>query len=196
MLEIKPCFWFQCNLCLQVIYFNALFLVSGSYSSLRMVGLELFTFYFCCLAWCLLTAIDTLKPLYSETSDEALHLYLLCSVDHLRGSCSRAAVTWHMPLNIALGAPRKIYYFTSLSNPFSPSKFTIKWVCYDSELQRNPCWWHCIDYCILILHVFSQSFLLFLIYISFLAAVFFSLLFYCRIRIFTPWRWWGCLCTQ
>lgn len=77
--------------------------------------------------------------------------------------------------NIALGAVIEIYYFTWLTNQFSPSKFTINWVCYESELQRSPCWWHCIDYCILILHVFSQSFLLFLIYISFLAAVFFCL---------------------
>lgn len=54
-----------------------------------------------------------MEPLYSETSDEPLHLYLLCSlcsVDHLHGICNRGAVTWHLPPNIALGALREIYH--------------------------------------------------------------------------------------
>lgn len=91
---------------------------------------------------------------------------------------SRGTVTWLVQHGIAQHCSRsseRDLQFTWLSNQFSPFKFTINWVCYESELQRSPCWWHCIDYCILILHVFSQSFLLFLIYIFFLAAVFFSL---------------------
>lgn len=180
MLETKPCFWFERNLCLQVVYLSVLFLVWGSYRSLRMVVLELFTFYFCCLAWWLLTAIDTREPLYSEASAEALHLYLLCSlcsVDHLHGN--RGAVTWHVSLNIAQHWEKftislEIYWFTGLSNQFPPSKFTIKWVCYDSELHRSPCWWHCIDYCILILHVFFSKLSFIFNFLSCCSLFFFS----------------------
>lgn len=105
----------------------------------------------------------------------SLHLFLCCSVDH--GSWafhSRGAVTGIVHWGIAQHCSRsseKDFYFAWLLNQFTPSRFHYKLFCYESELQRSPYWCHCIDHCILILHVFWRSFLL-LIYISFLAAVF------------------------
>lgn len=199
---LNPCFWFGRNLCLQVTDLNVLLLVWGSYRSLRMVVLELFTFYFCSLAWWLSAAIDTMEPLYSETSAEALHLYVLCSLcslDHLHGN--RGAVTWHVPLNIAQHCSRS----TERNLPFH-LKFTVKSISpFQIHYKVGLLWlWASEKPMLMTLHrllhpnlacLFSKlSFIFNLCFLS--CCIFFSVILYCRIGIFTPGRWWGCLCTQ
>lgn len=202
---LKPNCVFDLNSCLQVMYLDVLFLVWGCYRSLRRIVLELFTFYFCYLAWWLLTATDTMEPLYSETSDVPLHLYLLCflcSVDqlHCRWALhNRGVVTWHVQFNTAQHCSRS----TERNLLFH---LIVKSICpFQIHYKVGLLWlWASEEPMLMTLHrllhpnlacLFSKLSFIFNLYFLSCCSVF-SLILYCRIGIFTPWRWWGCLCTQ
>lgn len=154
------------------MYLSALFMIERSDTLWKRVVLELRTFYFCHLAWWLLTATDAMEPLHSESFDVPVHQYVccsLCSRGQLHGRWAfpnRGVVTCPVQHGIAQNCARsneRDLLFHLIIKSICPFQIHCKVGLLWTELQRSPCWWHCIDYCSLILHVFLQSFLLFLI---------------------------------